>query len=243
MESMIVGISGKAGSGKSEVARYLVQQHGFVEVALADPIKRAAQEWFRFSDLQLWGPSEERNKPDARYDGLTPRKALQFLGTEVGRELCKDIWVIQAMRTAISLLADDSLGYTAQRGLFKKPQESRTNGVVISDVRFENEVLALRGSAVKPKGTVIAGMYYADPFIGPSVEVSHVDEDTSFRQGAAAVWKITRPLAGLKGQAGQHASEMEQNSIPEDLFTSTIDNQGSLDDLRKRVRDLLGSYA
>jgi len=226
---MIIGVSGLAGSGKSEVARYLVQHHGFVEVALADPIKRAAMEWFDFSETQLWGPSEERNKPDQRYlqtvvnarhmlseeglkkfpDGqvpqyLSPRAALQFLGTEVGRELYQDVWINKAIQTAV-MLFQGGWSYESTRGI-TRAAVSRPVGVVISDVRFVNEVRALRVNG-------------------------------------AVIWKIRRPQAGLAGQAGQHASEMEQDSIPEDLFTSTIDNQGSLDDLRKRVRDLLGSYA
>jgi hypothetical protein len=93
----------------------MLVDEGFVKVALADPLKRICFDVFNFTEAQLWGPSEERNKPDKRYlrmaKGalgvterivknsefvlercanpeedifLTPRYALQTLGTRVG---------------------------------------------------------------------------------------------------------------------------------------------------------------
>lgn len=55
-----------AGAGKDEVAKVFVK-HGFVSVAFADIMKRWCKELFGFTDEQLWGPSEERAKPDERY--------------------------------------------------------------------------------------------------------------------------------------------------------------------------------
>src|SRR5689334_14415060 len=134
---LIIGLSGLAGSGKDFVANLLVDQHNFVKIALADPLKRICQEVFDFSDEQLWGPSEERNKPDKRYftgkikdtivdyedvrilllleNGfepsheeimnackiyLTPRFALQSLGTEWGRNCYPEVWTDYTLRIA-----------------------------------------------------------------------------------------------------------------------------------------------
>ena len=63
----VIGLAGKAGSGKSTVARHLVKQYGYVEIALADAVKRIAKQLYGFTDEQLWGPSEARNAPDLRY--------------------------------------------------------------------------------------------------------------------------------------------------------------------------------
>ncbi len=41
---MIVGISGKSGSGKSTIAKHLVQKYGYTEIAFADALKREVQE-------------------------------------------------------------------------------------------------------------------------------------------------------------------------------------------------------
>jgi hypothetical protein len=119
---MIIGLTGLAGSGKDAVADALVAWHGFFKIALADPMKEACQRWFGWSDEDLWGPSENRNRPDARWGGLTPRRALQTLGTEWGRALHPDVWIEQALRVM-----------RGSRDCF-----------VIPDVRFANEADAIR---------------------------------------------------------------------------------------------------
>lgn len=215
---MIIGLCGKAGSGKDTVADILVRDLGFVKIAFADPLKRVCKDIFDFSDEQLWGPSEKRNEPDFRYcrkphqqgydpvDGrpttidaqyLTPRYALQQLGTEWGRDCYPDIWIDYAMRVAKSIMAGRG-SYTAKKGLelaidggghYLKP-----TGVVISDVRFENEVRGLRAYG-------------------------------------ARVLRIVRPNQGLKGEASTHRSETEMDGIPAELFDAVLQNDGSLEDL------------
>ena len=206
----IIGITGRAGSGKSTVARILTEQHGFVEVALADPLKRICRDVFGFTDAQLWGPSSERNKSDERWPRhhahagdtlefcdqtqkwvpceccgwrfgeqirlcyLTPRFALQQLGTEWGRGMHPDVWVRRAIETAKFLLSGETVdmglepelipAYSPQKGLSFDASGARcvvgsaegtvshenvrtrdvARGVVISDVRFPNEAAAIR---------------------------------------------------------------------------------------------------
>lgn len=237
---MIVGVCGRAGSGKDTIADILVRNHGFVKVAFADPLKRVCRDIFDFSYEQLWGPSERRNEQDTRYlrkrgrifseavndfesfsprdEYLTPRFALQQLGTEWGRNCYSDIWVEYALRVADKLLKKDYvLGeavwhYDAERGLYRgdphfsyvdEPRTKVPGGVVISDVRFLNEVDALRKR--------------------PDVDL----------------WKVHRSSAGLKGAAALHQSEVELEGIPAEKFTHMIDNNGSLDDLIKSVEETL----
>ncbi len=160
---MIIGIMGQAGSGKDTFADRLVDKYGFVKLALADPLKRICKDIFDFSDKQLWGPSEERNKPDPRYlvktdvsytngtqvpiytgDYLSPRVALQTLGTEWGRVCYKNVWVDYALRSAKKILSGD-YGYSQKRGLWPRFIFKRApSGVVIPDVRFKNELDAIR---------------------------------------------------------------------------------------------------
>lgn len=119
---MIVGISGKAGAGKDTAAEVLIRTYGFQKCSLADPIKNIAKSIFDFSDEQLWGPSHKRNEVDVRY-GTTPRHVLQTLGTEWARSVYPLIWIECFLR--------------------KVRQFPHTN-FVVADVRFENEVTALR---------------------------------------------------------------------------------------------------
>jgi hypothetical protein len=151
---MIIGFSGLAGAGKDTVADLLVKHYKFTKVALADPLKRICKDVFQFTDEQLWGPSEKRNEPDVRYprDGgyLTPRYALQQLGTEWGRDCYNNVWVDYALRTADKILKpapwDGTYSnYSQPKGLYSYLEGSdRYKGVAIPDVRFKNEVDAIK---------------------------------------------------------------------------------------------------
>jgi hypothetical protein len=173
---MIIGFCGLAGSGKDTSADFLVKNDMFVKVALADPLKRICREVYAFTDEQLWGPSAERNKPDKRYKRtlnalqeavmvglqvpreylyldayLTPRYALQQLGTEWGRNCYPNTWVDLALRVADKLLDPTSKQmhrYTAREGLQEAPWDPEyiPMGVVFSDIRFLNEVLAINAA-------------------------------------------------------------------------------------------------
>ena len=69
----VIGICGKARSGKDTVAAHLVHNHGFFRIALADGVRSA------FSDLD--GVTWERRK-ELEAANKTARWALQILGTE-----------------------------------------------------------------------------------------------------------------------------------------------------------------
>ncbi len=84
---------------------------------------------------------------------LTPRYALQQLGTEWGRDCYPNTWIDLAIRTATSLRMSGVLRsvhykYTAKEGLITgcTPFGPRIGGVAITDVRFLNEVLAINNA-------------------------------------------------------------------------------------------------
>lgn len=149
----LIGLSGKAGSGKDTVAGFL--PGNVVRMSFADPLKKFCQEVFDFSDAQVFGPSSERNKPDIRYprqDGyLTPRYALQTLGTEWGRNCFADVWAVLGVRKALKYL-----------------KEFPEDTVVFSDCRFVNEAQAIRSAGgevwriVRP-GAQLAGAAGSHP--------------------------------------------------------------------------------
>ncbi len=134
---MIVALAGVAGCGKDTVAAML----GAPVVRFADPFKRFCGEVFGWSDEQLNGPSHLREVPDPAWDGLTPRAALQRLGTEWGRACHPDVWARAGVRKAQQLLQ-------RQRALNLGAVGARpaTPTVVITDCRFVNEAKAVRAA-------------------------------------------------------------------------------------------------
>lgn len=113
----IVGITGKAGSGKDTVADYLVARHQYTKISWADTLKAM---------LAVAGFPEPPNRDDKekQIEGFdfTWRDAAQKLGTEWGRGLDPEIWV----------------------KITERRVRRATDRVVISDVRFENESAAIR---------------------------------------------------------------------------------------------------
>lgn len=274
---MIIGVTGAVkipsgqyvgmkATGKDAVADVLVKSDGFVKVALADPLKRIAQDVFAFSREQLWGPSEKRDEPDKRYptgridtsstqwlctkcaqvmygekfeekskghigDGecfvceelhssgdlhcvfppefLTPRFALQQLGTEWGRNCYPNVWVDYMIRVHNSLKAGSVYydqqsglrGYTSLDGVMMRAKTD----VIVPDVRFKNEIDAIK----KANGKVI---------------------------------RVVRP--GTKPETvDMHPSEQEALSIRDYEFDFVIDNSGDLYLLELRAKEALSFFS
>lgn len=117
---MIIGLCGPAGAGKSTVAAHLVAHHGFVRVRFAGPLK-AMMRALGCSEREVDGNLKEA--PCALLGGRTPRQAMQWLGTEWGREM-----------------VDPQLWLRAWAA-----EAERHDRVVCDDVRFPNEEAAIRG--------------------------------------------------------------------------------------------------
>jgi hypothetical protein len=117
----LLGLCGAIGAGKTTAARSLVARHGFFRVPFAAPLK-AMLLALGLPAAALEGAAKEAPHPFLA--GRTPRQAMQWLGTEWGRDLIgPDFWVA-AWRARLTPLAP--------------------GGVVADDVRFANEAAAIR---------------------------------------------------------------------------------------------------
>lgn len=123
---MIVGLTGKAGAGKSTVSQYLVDEYGFKLLPLAQPLKEML--WALGVDAHYThGGKKEEVHP--LLNGWTARHAMQTLGTEWGRRcLGDDFWVNLWRQNALAHAKFD---------------------VVCDDVRFENEVKMIKSMGGK----------------------------------------------------------------------------------------------
>jgi len=126
--STLVGIAGRAGSGKSTCAKWLVEQHGFVRISLADPLKKLAMRVFELSEKQVFGSQHDKETVDPRW-GQSPRQLLIKLGHEARQALWPDIWLDAALKKTL-----------------------RPGKYVIDDVRYDNEaqgIVARGGHVIK----------------------------------------------------------------------------------------------
>jgi hypothetical protein len=132
---MIIGITGFIGSGKDTVANYLVANHGFVRDSFAGTLKDAVAQVFGWDRELLEGLTPEARQWREQVDpwwakrlnkpNLTPRWVLQQWGTEVCRTgFHDDIWIAS---------------------LENRLRKTKSN-IVISDVRFPNEIKAIRNA-------------------------------------------------------------------------------------------------
>lgn len=123
---MIVGITGYKRSGKDTLAQAFVAA-GWERYALADPIKAACSVIFDWTPAEI---EDRKEITDPRW-GISPRRAMQVIGTEVFRRALPDMipefvdkfW-IQRMRWEYEKL------YHAH--------------MIVPDVRFEDEAQAIR---------------------------------------------------------------------------------------------------
>lgn len=93
-----------------------------------------------FLTLVTWFDELHASHPE-----LTPRAALQTLGTEWGRNhVHTNVWVDYTMNVARQLLSYDGFSvYSRTKGLQLDAQDPNIKGIVISDIRFENELKAI----------------------------------------------------------------------------------------------------
>ena len=81
---MIIGFTGKIGSGKTTASEYL-KKYDFVEYSMASPLKKIG-EIFHFTSSQLYGTQEQKLQINEHW-GISAREFLQKFGTDVCRVL------------------------------------------------------------------------------------------------------------------------------------------------------------
>ena len=132
---MIIGIAGFQGSGKDTIADYLQNIYGFKRDSFAATLKDAVAAIFgwdrellegRTTESRQWRETVDEwwanrlNMPD-----LTPRLVLQKWGTEVARKSWHDDTWIASLENKLNRAHND---------------------IVITDVRFPNEIEAVRNA-------------------------------------------------------------------------------------------------
>ena len=199
---MIIGLVGFIGSGKGTVGDILETQ-GFSKDSFAKPLKDACSIMFGWPREMLEGDTEVsrkwREEPDSFWSEkfgytFTPRLALQFMGTEAGRNVFhQDVWVISLLNRA------------------------KGKDVVVTDVRFKNEI-----NYIQQNGGVI-------------VRVRRGEEPEWYKLAEDAAAGFSSAIMGMKDK-GIHQSEWDWIGSE---FNYTIDNDGTVNELCNKVKELL----
>ena len=211
---MIIGFVGFIGSGKDTAADYLVNFHGFRRDSFANTLKDAVAAVFGWDRVLLEGRTKEAREWREQVDSwwaerldmpsLTPRWILQQWGTEVCRNAFHDdIWIAS----------------------LENKMRKTTDDIVISDVRFPNEIRAIHNAG----GRVVRVVRGPDPeWYQDAVNVNSGPTNMS--------WAISKAkMESLK----IHSSETAWIGRGIDL---EIDNNGNIDDLFRQLKNLVSVH-
>ena len=135
----LIGVSGKAGHGKDSVVSFLkqclVEDYGsgnveYVDIKFADKLKEITADLL---DVLPWYMNDQAGKETGieHMGGITGRRALQIIGTDVARSIYQDVWVYHYMDKVTDYFASI---VTIPDSVF----------VFTSDVRFKNEYDAVK---------------------------------------------------------------------------------------------------
>jgi len=138
---MIIGLLGRAGSGKTTCAKWLARNYGAELVSFAQPLKEMAAMIMEFEPHQLYGTQIQKEEP-GRY-GISGREVCQRLGCAARKVLGPSIWVRSALE-----------------------QTSTTGITAIDDVRFPNESRGIKIAG----GIVVKLEAIGEPVTDPNAE-------------------------------------------------------------------------
>lgn len=118
----IVGFGHQMGVGKDTAAELLVKDYEFRNMKFADALKSVCCAVFGWEKYQL--EDQEFKQTEDKFWEITPRRALQLVGTDAMRNnIRQDIWV---------------------KALERRIRSTYHRNYVITDVRFPNEAEAIR---------------------------------------------------------------------------------------------------
>ena len=134
-----IGFTGAIGHGKSTSAKYLEKKRNkksnkqeYVRYAFAEPLKQIAIA-LKFKYKDVYGSQEEKLRINANWN-ISGRVLMQKLGTEVFRDILPDVIPDMNIKNG-----------TIWTNIYKiHVRENPKQNMVIEDVRFRNEVEAIK---------------------------------------------------------------------------------------------------
>lgn len=199
---MLIGLCAQKQNGKDTMADYLCHKYKFVKLSFASPLKEACKILFGFTEAQVNG--SEKEIIDEKW-GVSPRTVLQFVGTDLFRD---------QMKTIIPGIGDNFWALCLKNSIDKIIKSTPDARIVISDVRFPNEV-----KMIQQLGGLIVK-------IARSSSVQHPATATESKSS------LEKKINDIKGNSliennitSQHVSEKMIDTIKGDVL---IENNGTI---------------
>lgn len=249
---MILGLIGEAGSGKTEVAQYLVQKHHFYEMAFSDPMKVYCAWMFHWTPEVLFGPSGARNTLDTRYPfyacphcGFTHPLLQESLREHRGGPF--ECPYCQRYSPATKWTRSLSARYALQ-SLGDWARQFNPHAYVHCALKRIDAVN--KGMFHDPLSDALENLNMLDTRWIHEVhlpvnrvvisDVRFVNEAQALREAGAILWRITRPQKENTTTTGipEHPSEIQSRTLDEAFIHCTVVNQGSLDNLFQHIDTL-----
>lgn len=146
---IVIAITGYKRCGK-DTAAYLIRKNCNVSLdrySFADPVREVAMSFFGWSPSVFLDDLKEVVDPQW---GISPRQALQFIGTEVGRVMIPKTFPEFNEKTG------DSIWIKRFKNYIKDSIPQHAKGVTIPDMRFINEFNAVTDLSEEHKVITIA---------------------------------------------------------------------------------------
>jgi hypothetical protein len=213
---MIIGVCGFIGSGKDTIADYLTNFHGFRRESFANSLKDAVAQVFGWDRTLLEGRTKQAREWREQVD---PWWAERLNMPNLTPRLMLQLWGTEVCRKGFH---DDIWIASLENKL-----RNSTDDIVISDCRFPNEIKSIRDA-----GGIIVWVKRGElPEWYEWAESANRGEVQNF------TWSTSK--AKLE-KAGIHASETAWVGTK---FDAILDNDGSIDDLFSKVKDLVSNVS
>jgi hypothetical protein len=210
---MIIGICGFIGSGKDTVADYLVNLHHFRRESFANSLKDAVAQIFGWDRTMLEGRTKQGREWREQRDEWWSHR----LGQEVTPRLMLQLWGTEVCRRSFH----DDIWIASLENKLRNSQDD----IVITDCRFPNEIKSIKAAG----GKIVRVMRGAEP--------EWYDHAVKYNAGPTQIgWTLGKEALN---RVGIHASEYSWVGTK---FDAILDNNGTLDDLYNKVKDLVQDH-